>query len=383
MSRDTLLLLSTSYPEASDGSEAAGAFVADVAEVLSTMLPVRIVGPGRCESGPTKEFPSTWRFAGAGKPLSLLSASRPADWPVIFSVLGSMRRQAHAACADGRVAHSLAFWVLPSGWMARDLQKSHGIPYSIWALGSDIWTLGRVPGVTMLLRRVIEDAAFRFADGLQLASDAQQIGSLPFEFLPSARAALVSDPPPPIGQPPWRLLFLGRWHPNKGIDLLLDALSLLPDEAWGRVAQVTIAGGGPLEGLVHEGVRRLRADGRSVVLRGFLSANAASEEIVAADWVLIPSRIESIPVVLSDALKAGRPVVVTDVGDMGQLVARSPACGVVAASVTPQAIADAIAKAMLVGPTGFSEGVRALAGTFNLERIAERLQQATMPSISQ
>jgi glycosyltransferase involved in cell wall biosynthesis len=39
----------------------------------------------------------------------------------------------------------------------------------------------------------------------------------------------------------------------------------------------------------------------------------------ACDCVVIPSRMESIPIVFSEALQADVPLLVTDVGDMGKL----------------------------------------------------------------
>lgn len=384
MSRDTLLLLSTSYPEHGDGSEAAGAFVADVAEALSERMHVRVLAPGRAPSIPSASASvPVWRFSGTGQPLSLLSATRPVDWPAIASVLASMRRQARAASADGRVAHSLALWTLPSGWVAHGLWRKHAIPYSVWALGSDIWTLGRVPLVSSLLRRVIADASHRFADGLQLAEDAERLGGHPFEFLPSTRRTLVEHPSAPSTRAPWRLLFLGRWHPNKGVDLLLDALSMLSEGTWERIGEITVAGGGPLEADVRSSVEQLIKRGRPMVLRGFLSTGDAAAAIQAADWVIIPSRIESIPVVLSDALKAGRPVITTAVGDMERLVSGPRPCGVIAERPTAQAIANAIQRAVDTGPAVFVEGVRHAAMAFDLDRIATRLRDAAMPSGNQ
>jgi glycogen(starch) synthase len=40
------------------------------------------------------------------------------------------------------------------------------------------------------------------------------------------------------------------------------------------------------------------------------------------DCLVIPSRNESIPIVFSEALQAGLPMLVTDVGDMGELARR-------------------------------------------------------------
>ncbi len=378
MKRDTLLLVSTSYPESGDGSEAAGAFVADVVSALAERMPVRVVAPGREESAPLERARAPiWRFAGTGQPLSLLSATRPRDWPAITSVLTSMRRQALCASQDGQVMHTLALWALPSGWVARGLHRTHAIPYSVWALGSDVWTLGRIPLVSSLLRRVISEASHRFADGLQLADDAHRLSGRPFEFLPSTRRALVENPSLPSAVAPWRLLFLGRWHPNKGVDLLLDALLMLPDSTWGLIREVTIAGGGPLEADVRSGVERLRERGRPVILRGFLSSEEASAAIQDADWVVIPSRIESIPVILSDALKAWRPVIATAVGDMGRLVAGPTPCGVVAPVPSAEAIANAIQSAVQIGTKDFAEGVKRAAAPFDLARIAQRLYEAS------
>jgi len=59
------------------------------------------------------------------------------------------------------------------------------------------------------------------------------------------------------------------------------------------------------------------------------------------DCVIIPSRSESIPVVLSEALQFNKPMIVTDVGDMGMLGRRY---GI--ARVVEKENADALAHGM-------------------------------------
>lgn len=374
MTSRSVALLTTSYPESGDGSEAAGAFVADLAEVLSTRVPVRVIAPGQAERAPeTIGNLEVWRFAGAGRPLSLLSAKSPTDWPRIAKVLASMHRQASAALADGNVAHMLALWVIPCGWIARSQARRFSVPYSVWALGSDIWTLGRLPVISKMLRQVTAEAASCYADGLTLAADAARISGRPFEFLPSTRRALIADPKPPATRPPWKLLFLGRWHPNKGVDLLLESLHLLSEETWENISEVTIAGGGPLQEVVDAQVERLKSTGRPIRLRGFLDADSARSELARADWIIVPSRIESIPVVLSDALKARRPVVVTPVGDMARLVGGASSCGIVAGEPTAVSIAEAVARAMETGTAPYLEGVAKAAALFDLASISERI----------
>jgi len=353
MTRHVIVLVSTSYPAAADGSEAAGAFVADFAAELARHAEVRVVGPGPREAHEPGEV-AVWRFAGGERPLSLLSPSRPGDWPAIARVLGSMSRQTRAACADGRVSHLLALWVLPSGWMAMREAARHGVPYSVWALGSDIWSLGRSPLVRPVLSHVARKASHAYADGLGLADEAAAICGRPFEFMPSCRSWGAAPVPAKRQRPPYRLLFLGRWHPNKGVDLLLDALALLDDADWASIESVRIEGGGPLEPLVRERCAALRALGRPVTDGGFLDRAAAADALGWADRLLLPSRIESIPLIFSDAMHFRVPVVAMPVGDLPTLVTDSG--GWVAESVCAASFGTAISQALGSVPSrGFSD----------------------------
>lgn len=341
--KDTVLIVSTSFPSSRDGSEAAGAFVADFAEELSKYIPTRVVGPGPRESVEDGEIP-VWRFAAGNKPLSLLSPANPLHWIAILRTLRSLRRQVRAACADHRVKHIFALWVLPSGWAARAVAKAHDIDYSIWALGSDIWSLGKLPIVRGLLRKVGKDASNAFADGIQLSKDAEKLCHRNFEFLPSSRKLSGIRSLPVATNPPYRLLFLGRWHPNKGIDLLIESLGLLNDEDWSLIKEVHIAGGGPLEKLVRDGVANFQQALRPVRLSGFLSKLAAEKALGEADRLLIPSRVESIPVVFSDAISFGIPVLSMPVGDMPDLINRNH--GWLAHSIDPESFSETIRLAL-------------------------------------
>lgn len=366
MSADSLLLITTSFPQEGDGSEAAGAFVADLAESMARHVPVRVVAPGVAVREEMVRGIPTYRFAAPGRPLSLLTPSRPADWPAIVTTLRSLRAQALAAAGDGRVGHTLAFWALPSGWAARQVQRKYGIGYSVWALGSDIWSLGKIPLVRSVLRSVIQDASHCFADGLQLAQDAQRISGRSFEFLPSTRRLEIERTRPMASGPPYRLLFLGRWHPNKGTDILLRSLSLLSDDDWTRISEVHIAGGGPLEEMVKASVTALREFGRPVRLSGYLDNIAACNALAEADYLLLPSRIESIPVVYSDAMKMQLPVVAMPVGDLPELLGRHHA-GELATAVDAASYADAVRRALSNAPPTYAEGIAGSVAQFSVE----------------
>lgn len=329
-----------------DGSEAAGAFVADFVDELTRLAPTRVVGPGTKEAIEHTTAP-VWRFAAGDKPLSLLSPLNPLHWIPILRTLRSLHRQVAAACADGRVRHILALWVLPSGWAARSVARRLRISYSVWALGSDIWSLGKLPIVRNLLGRIGKDASFAFADGIQLGKDAETLCHRPFEFLPSSRKLSGVRSRPVATEPPYRLLFLGRWHQNKGIDLLLEALHLLDDEDWKKIEEVHIAGGGPLENHVLTEVESLRRSERPIRLSGYLSKQQAEQALGEADRLLIPSRIESIPVVFSDAMAFCIPVVSMPVGDLPELIGKK--LGWVSAETTSAGFLSALREAIRTG----------------------------------
>jgi glycosyltransferase involved in cell wall biosynthesis len=372
VANQVLVLVTSSFPIGGDGSEAAGSFVVDLVEELARHIHVRVVAPGRATTREQwAEKVTIHRYAAPVQPLSTLKPWRLSDLRWIWRVWWGGTRATHEA-ATGATAHVFALWALPCGAWARRAARAHGIGYSVWMLGSDVWSLGRLPLMRRMLRTVMRDARHRYADGLQLARDSEAICNLPVEFLPTTRALTTRDPPPTASAPPYRFVFIGRWHRNKGIDLLLDALALLGDSDWSCITEVAIYGGGPLRTLVHEKAKPLLDAGRPLVIGGFIPKAEAECAIVRADWLLIPSRIESIPVVFSDAMKLSRPVIATPVGDLPQLVGGG--CGIVCAAVDPPAIASAIRIACR-DTAERAASLAACAERFSLRSVARQILQ--------
>lgn len=372
--RDTLILITTSFPIKEDGSEAAGSFVADFAQALAKHVRVNVVAPGSVSVREMwSEGVEVFRYASPQKPLSTLKPWNPVDLLSILRVLRSGRRATNEASQSGRAMHIIALWALPSGYWARCVGQKAGIPYSVWTLGSDIWTLGRIPLLRSYLRKVLVDAARCFSDGLQLAEDTRRISGREADFLPSTRHLQVSDARVSKAASPYTLIFLGRWHPNKGVDLLIEALGLLDEDDWQRIESVEIHGGGPLEREVRSGVEHLVAQGRPVIAGGYLDKTAAEAAISRADFMLIPSRIESIPVVFSDAMKLGAPVIAMPTGDLRALIEHAPACGIVADTIDAPAFARALSQVLRQSPAAFVEGTRDRARQFDLPTIAGQL----------
>lgn len=367
-----IVLVSTSYPDAGSGSEAAGGFVADFAHELAKHARVTVVAATGGESSIRTEGQlEIHRFAVRRWPLSLLKPYRPADWLPIMATLRDGRRTLDHVVREARPDYIFGLWALPSGHWARVAGRKYDIPYGLWALGSDIWDLGRVPVLRSYLRSVLVGAQDRFADGIRLAEEVQQICSMECDFLPSARMLPARELSNPAAAPPYKLAFLGRWHRNKGVDIFLEALLQLQSDDWSRIAEVRIHGGGPLEEDVHRLSGELQSQGRPVSVGGYLNTDEATEFIAWTDYLVLPSRIESIPVIFSDAAQLRRPLVATPVGDLPDLHSRYE-YGVLADSPTASALADALREALAQPADRFRPELDAIAAQFELGAVAER-----------
>ena len=184
-------------------------------------------------------------------------------------------------------------------------------------------------GLRRRVLQVLERITVRGADLVlaasgDLADNARRLGGR------DVRTAPVSAPPLPpsarsagevraelglaAGRP--LVVAVGRLHPQKGYDVLLDALARLRDDdrASGEPL-VVIAGDGPLE---DELAARIAADDVAVRLLGRRSDVA--DLLGAADLCVLPSRWEGSPFTAQEALRAGTPLVSTRAGGIPELV---------------------------------------------------------------
>jgi glycosyltransferase involved in cell wall biosynthesis len=151
------------------------------------------------------------------------------------------------------------------------------------------------------------------------------------------------------------LLFFGLIRESKGLDLLIRALPLIADQ----VAEVRlVVAGDPIEPV--EPLRKLArelgiADRIDWRLR-FLADDEMADVIEEAAIVCLPYRKIESSGVLATALGYGRPVVVTDVGSLGETV-REFGAGVVAHPNEPDSIA-ASCVALLQGGETLTSAVR-------------------------
>ena len=154
--------------------------------------------------------------------------------------------------------------------------------------------------------------------------------------------ALADDPPPPVPVPHGSrtIVAVGRLVPEKGFDLLIEALAQVAD------ADLVIVGEGPdrarLEGLIAA-----RGLGARVRLPGYVADTRLWLD--DARLCVLPSRFEGYPAVLVEAFAAGRAVVATDCTPATRELIDDPAIGRVVPIDDAPAMAAAI-EAMLALP---------------------------------
>lgn len=296
-------------------------------------------------------FPSLGRHA-----LGALSEAVRAFRPDVLHVQCFSAQGIYATAAAAR--HRLPLVVSLQGETVMDDADVYGRS-AVLRLGLRA-ALRRAGAVTGCSRFVVDDAERRFGlpagkgrvvhNGVEVAGDEQpEALELPFDRF---------------------VLALGRVVPNKGFDLLVQAFAKLGSEH-------------PGVGLVVGGEGRVRAPlvaladelgmGHRVALPGGLGRGQVAWAMANAEVFVLPSRVEPFGIVVLEALRAGRPVVVSSHGGAPEIV-RHEREGLVADPFDTGALAVAIAR--LLGDPGLARRLAAAGRRrvedFSWDRIADR-----------
>jgi glycosyltransferase involved in cell wall biosynthesis len=109
------------------------------------------------------------------------------------------------------------------------------------------------------------------------------------------------------------IVFIGELRPVKGIDILLQAIHQMHRE--GEPITATIVGGGPSDNELHSLTRALGLE-KSV---RFFPPTPAREAFSFGRLMVVPSRSESFPYIVLEAIGAGIPLVTTAVGGIPEI----------------------------------------------------------------
>ena len=275
-----------------------------------------------------------------------------------FTAAGAAFRPVGISAGLAPVADARAVLELRRATAGADLVHAHGLRAGLVAAAARRLDRSRRPLVLTLhnalqegsgpkqaLLRRLEGVTVRAADLVlavsgDLAANARRLGARDVRLAPAiapprpparrsraeVRAELGVDDARPL------VVAIGRLHPQKGYDVLLDAVA-----RWsGRIDPlVVVAGDGPLRG---ELAARIAAERLPVRLLG--RRDDVAELLAAADLCVLPSRWEGSPFTGQEALRAGTPLVCTRAGGMPELFGA-------AAEMVPVGDAAALADAVV------------------------------------
>ncbi|MCE6951101.1 glycosyltransferase family 4 protein [Cereibacter sphaeroides] len=132
---------------------------------------------------------------------------------------------------------------------------------------------------------------------------------------------------PPRELPPGgrrnRFAYFGQLNPFKGIKVLVEAVTRIPEKVWGD--SILYIFGGNLEHQPEEfqaQVKELfRLSGRRLRFMGSYKSADLPHLMREVDWTIVPSTWwENAPVVIQEAFHHGRPIIASDIGGMAEKV---------------------------------------------------------------
>jgi poly(glycerol-phosphate) alpha-glucosyltransferase len=229
------------------------------------------------------------------------------------------------ARADADLSHQHGIW-LDDQWATLQWQKKTGKPVVISPHGMlDPWALKHSEWKKKLIRKVFADESLRRATCLHALcrSEAESIRALgltnPIAIIPNGVSLPEINHSESTGREcatedtrPKRLLFLGRIHPKKGLQELLEAWCSAPGE-WRDHWKLCIAGwdDGGHEAKLKTTVSQYRLE-ESVEFTGPQFGAQKEQLLRNADAFILPSFSEGLPMSVLEAWAYGLPVVMTE-----------------------------------------------------------------------
>ena len=175
---------------------------------------------------------------------------------------------------------------------------------------------------------------------------------LPQERFRMIENGVTGEPVPPRALPERgrrdRFAFFGQVTEFKGLPVLLDAISRVPDELWGN-ATLNVFGGN-LEFQPEAFQRRFHSlvetAGRRVKFHGSYSQEELPGLMAEIDWVIVPSIWwENSPVVIQEAFLHRRPLIASGIGGMAEKI-RNEVDGLHFRAGSSESLTDRLSRAL-------------------------------------
>ncbi len=248
----------------------------------------------------------------------------------------AMNREARRLVRESDVVHGHGLYVGPNFFFGREARRQKKpLVYHVHGF-FEPWILSRSRWKKRLVHWLFEDVNFRQVR-LWRALTAKEAGQI--RACGITRPVVVAPNGIDVGQfpkpvcleasieTPWvnrlektarRLLFLGRIHPKKGLDLLLPAWASLRE---GRDWQLVIAG--PDEQGYLANIQKLAGKTdwpKQIIFTGPVVGTVKNSLLHSADVFVLPSYSEGFPVSVLEAMACGVPVLATKASNFPDIV---------------------------------------------------------------
>ena len=373
-----VLFLTHSFPR--DDGDAAGSFLLRLAQaLLHEGVTVRVVAPGATGLAAHESMGGVQvdRFRYAPRRFETLAyggnmAEQVRDtWSAKFTLVGFLGAEFQAGIQAKRECHPAlvhAHWWFPNGLAATWVARMAGIPLVTTLHGTDVRMARNISMSRPAFRHVLQHSAAVTAVSRWLAHEAQSIVSTrPLLVAPMPVATELFTSEPTITRVR-RLLFVGRLMPQKGIDLLLEALALLPADVG-----LDVVGDGPDRPSLEARALTLGV-GTRVRFHGAVKQFSLPAFYQRAFALIVPSAEEGLGLVAVEAQLCETPVVAFDSGGLPDVV-QHERTGILVKERTANALAAAVRSLLERDDRGATLGaagqLHALA-TFAPESVARR-----------
>ena len=178
------------------------------------------------------------------------------------------------------------------------------------------------------------------------------------------------------------LLYVGRFEPLKGLDILLEAIACLKSSD--RLRLVIVGG----DGEYHHEHQTLKQKARKLgiyekcLFIGPIEQKKLPPYYHSADVLVIPSRYESFGLVGLEALACGRPVVSTPVGAMVDQLREARAVRVIP-RISPQSLAEEIQSLLADRSLPSTDEIRESALEYSWSGVAQAIVNEYRAAIDQ
>ena len=266
---------------------------------------------------------------------------------------------------------NISMWAFPSGVFAYLAKIFFGIPYVTWCLGSDIYVFAKKPILKNIIRLILRNSSFVFADGLDLSHKVEKLSGKKCIFIPSATNVKYRRKAFLKSKNIINLVYVGRLELIKGPDILLRALTLIKKDISRFIIHI-IGDGSLLESLKKKAIDNNISN--QIVFHGNIDFREISNIVNKADWLIIPSRSDSIPLVFSESMKCGTPIIASNLPDLKYLIDKYKV-GILFKKNDSRGLANLITKLPKLNSDRvyFFKNTKIAAKDFNIEKSAHEV----------